>query len=60
MLGEFISTPMWQAEFSDLAEVSQVRALPALGSPGPPVVLPPLLSPHTLLWASHPTVAPFV
>ena len=54
-LGGFISMPTWQQ--SSLTWL-QVRALPVLGSPGPPTVLTPLLSPHNSLWAPHPIVAP--
>lgn len=54
-LGGFISMPTWQQ--SSLTWL-QVRALPVLGSPGPPTVLTPLLSPHNSLWAQHPIVAP--
>ena len=56
MLGGFISTPTWQ---QSVLTWLQMRALPALGSPGPPAVLISLLSPHTSRWAPHPSVAAF-
>lgn len=53
----FMPMPTWQQSFLTWL---QVRALPALGSPGPPAVLTLVLSPHTSLWAPHPSVAPFM